>query len=180
MTDLDMSKLDEIVAPSDDQLKQVETLAKRQLAAERNVEQCAAELAEAKRALTQINENLLPEAMRACGLREFTLESGEKVMIKEAIRASISEANRPAAIQWLREHNHGAIIRTKIEASFMPGDPAVDEVSNYLDAHSIEHATRNNVHPGTLSAWAREQLENGLEIPESISYYEQRISKVVK
>jgi len=48
MTELDMSALDEVTGPSDDQLKTIVNLAKRQIAAELQVEQLKAELQKAE------------------------------------------------------------------------------------------------------------------------------------
>jgi len=66
MAELDTSELDEVVAPTDEQLTTISKLAEKQLAAELLVEQRAAELTKAKEELNKINENLLPDAMQAC------------------------------------------------------------------------------------------------------------------
>jgi hypothetical protein len=177
--DLDLSELEEIVGPTDDQLKEITALARRQLASERTVASAQDSLDEAKRNLRRINENLLPDAMAEIGMDQFKLTDGTAIDIKETIRASISEANRLAAHQWLREHNHGAIIRRSVTITFDPGeDDVFEKVTEFLDANDIEYDGRNAINHNTLTAWVRNQLREGNTVPEEISHYEQRISKV--
>jgi hypothetical protein len=176
---LDLSVLDEISGPTDSQLEEISNLANRQLAAENVVASTQGSLDEAKENLRRINENLLPEAMREIGMEKFKLSNGMEIDIKEAIRASISEANRQAAHQWLRENNHGAIIKTTITITFGPGEDQLHQmVQDYLDANNIEFDGRSTVNNNTLRGWVGNQLREGNQVPESISHYEQRISRV--
>lgn len=177
--DLDLSELETIVGPTDDQLKEITALAQRQVAAERSVTSSQGSLDEAKRNLRRINENLLPDAMAEIGMNEFKLTNGTEIAIKEAIRASISEANRLPAHQWLNENGHGAIIRRSITITFSPGEESLhDAVTEFLDEKDIEFDGRNAINHNTLTAWVRNQLREGNKVPDEIAHYEQRISKV--
>lgn len=178
MADLDVSALDGNEGPSDEQLREIAALATRQVASELHVEQLEAELAKAKENLRDISWNLLPDAMQACGIAEFKLESGARVTIKDEVYSSISEKNRPVALGWLREHNHGAIIKNNITVPLEPDQDS--ELVQFLQEHDLAFDQKQNVHNRTLQAWVKEQLRQGNEVPESISYFEQRISKVVK
>lgn len=177
--ELDLSELDEIVGPTNEQLQNITELAKRQIAAERLVSSAQGSLDEAKRNLRRINENLLPDAMTEIGMQKFTLSDGTSIDIKEAIRASISEANRPAAYQRLKEQGHEAIIRKSITITFSPGEENIyEKVIEFLDINDIDYDGRSVIHPQTLTAWVKNQLREGNPVPEEIAYYEQRISKV--
>lgn len=177
--DLDLSELEEIVGPTDDQLKEITALARRQLAAERTVSGAQESLDEAKRNLRRINENLLPDAMAEIGMDQFKLTDGTAIDVKETIRASITEANRLPAHQWLHEHGHGAIIRRSITITFSPEeDELYKTIVEYLDHIGVEYDGRNAINHNTLTAWVRNQLREGNPVPEQISHYEQRISKV--
>ena len=182
MPDLDLTELEEAIeTPSDEQLKTISKLAERQLAAEKQVEILDAELTAAKQNLQVIRENLLPDAMRGCNLEMFKTSSGAMIEIKENIYASITEANRPKALSWLRNHNHGAIIKQVLSVPFTGADKDTEkELKNILKEKDIEYETKMGVHARTLTAWVKEQLRQDNEVPDSISYYEQRISKVVK
>lgn len=177
--DLDLTGLDEVSTPSDEQLKTIAQLAKRQVAAERTVADLEASLREAKQNLTNINENLLPDAMLAIGFETFRLTDGTEIDVKESVFANISEKNRPEAHRWLKDHNHGAIIRNAITSTFGPGEEyRADIIKNLLQENEIEYEAKTSIHAGTLRAWVNEQLANSNEIPESISYYQKRVSKV--
>ena len=176
---LDLSGLDEIVGPTDEQLRNIAELAQRQIAAEKSVDSASASLDEAKRNLRRINENLLPEAMTEVNLESFRLRNGIEIDVKETIRASISEANRLAAHEWLQEHGHSAIIKKAIIVAFGPGDEKhMGLVVDFLDKIDLEFDSKSAINHNTLQAWVREQLREGNTVPDEISYYEQRISKV--
>jgi len=179
MSELDLTELDEVVTPTDDQLRTIQTLAKRQITAERTVSELEASLREAKQNLTNINENLLPDAMLAIGFETFRLVDGTEIDVKESVFASISVKNQPEAFRWLRDHNHGAIIRNAVTSTFGPGEEDKAEVmKTLLDVNDVMFESKSSVHPGTLRAWVNEQLANSNEVPESISYYQKRVSKV--
>lgn len=177
--DLDLTELDDVVGPTTEQLKEITALAHRQLSAERTVDNSQASLDEAKRNLRRINENLLPDAMTEIGMDQFRLTDGTEIDVKEAIRASISEKNRPGAYQWLHENGHAAIIRKSITLTFSPGEEALyDSVVSFLDDNNIEFDGRSAINHNTLRAWVTNQLREGNTVPDEISHYEQRISKV--
>lgn len=180
MTDLDISELEEIAGPTNEQLTSIASLANRQMAAESQVALLEEQLRAAKDNLQNISWNLLPDAMRACGLAEFKMDTGESIKIKEEVRASISEINRPVALKWLRDHKHGAIIKNNITVPLSPAEGVEQEVIQFLDQHNLQYDQKQAVNVRTLASWVKEQLAQGNEVPPSISYFEQRISKVVK
>lgn len=108
-------------------------------------------LKQEKAALKLLEETVIPEAMDEMGLEEFKDTKGRKVQSIKKIRASITKANMMEAYAWLREHDYGHIIK-KVE--------------------------KESVHPGTLGAFAREMMEEGEELPDCITIYEQRSVKV--
>jgi hypothetical protein len=176
---IDKSGLEDVVGPTDEQIRTIARLAERQLAAERQIEQLEAELAAANENHKQISWNLLPDAMRACNCEQFKLQDGTNIDVKEQTYASITEANRPIAHAWLRNNNHGAIIKNNIVIGFSPGqDESAAQVADYLEAEGIVFDTKQGVNVRTLAAWVKGQLLEDNEIPDSITYYQQRISKV--
>jgi len=181
MPELDLTALEEVRTPSDEQMKTVEALANRQLAAESTVADLENSLRLAKQNLQTINENLLPDAMLAIGFETFRLTDGTEIDVKESVFANISEKNRAEAHRWLKDHNHGAIIRNAITTTFGPGEDGKAEIlKSLLDTNEIAFEAKTSIHPGTLRAWVNEQLANSNVVPESISYYEKRVSKVKK
>jgi len=132
--------------PKDDQLKELADLATElhDLRCQiANVSSILQSLQEDERELSQVT---LPEKMKEIGMSTFSLKSGEKVSIKHKIKASLTKARKEEGFAWLRENGHGTLIK--------------------------ERVVEENVHPQTLSAFAREQLAQGKPLPECFSVYE--------
>lgn len=179
---IDTSGLTEVAAPSDTDLQTVSNLAKLQVELEGKATQLEAQLKAVQANLRKVSEDELPEAMRAVGLREIKLEDGSVIKLARKVHASISAANLSSAIGWLAQNGHAGIIRNEVKVQFGPGEDAdAVQLKTYLDSqlgHDYDH--KPTVHPQTLKAWAKEQLDKGLEIPDSISVYDQTISKISK
>lgn len=182
MAELDLSDLDEIVAPSDEQLKMVSKLADQQLALELNIEQLEAELRKTKNMHVKISQVDLPDAMAAINMSSFKLKNGASIDIKKGVDASIKVNDKPSAYEWLREHGHGAIIKHEYKIPFGAGeDEMANRLEKFLEDVLDEHQYNANtsIHTQTLRAWARAQLEEGNEIPEVIKVYEYSVAKVI-
>lgn len=131
------------------------------------VEQAQAAVAEADRlALVEI-----PAAMGT--LEQIRLGDGSVLTVKDALKASVSEANRPQAWAWLRENGHGAVIKES-ELIDLRGVPA--QVKKKLEAllakAAVTHEAIETVHPQTLMALCRELLEKGVKLPSSFSIFQ--------
>jgi hypothetical protein len=180
MADLDLSDLDEIVAPTDEQLSMVSRLADQQLALERDIEQLEAELKEKKNTYVKVSQVDLPDAMAAINMSSFKLANGASIDIKKGVDASIKVNDKPMAYSWLREHGHGAIIKNEFKVPFGAGEDALAEkLDNFLQTLDHEYNSSVSIHTQTLRAWARAQLEEGNEIPEVIKVYEYSVAKVI-
>ena len=158
------------------ELAQLALLADQQRDAELVVEEKEKELALAKKRLREINEGTLPALMDELGLETFTTQSGLKISIKEAIRASIAKKNQAAAMAWLRQHGHEKLIKHKIEVN--PSNPNEAEmIVKMLEEFSFND--NESVHAQTLAKFVREKLEAGEDIPQELfGVYRQRISKI--
>lgn len=155
--------------PTEGELSKIRALAARMQHAQQVVAQREAELKEAKAALRQIQEIDLPEAMAEVGMTDFTLDSGEKVRIKDVISASIPEANAQAAFDWLEEHNLGDLIKHNFVVPLGRGErERALELLQFLNERGIACTNKASVHPQTLSATVREQKAKGVIFPEDI------------
>lgn len=111
----------------------------------------------------------LPELMKEFDLKSFGLNDGTKIEIKEDVEANISEDNRAAAHAWLVEHGFGGLIKTQVVVAF--GRDQQEEAEALAARLREEHddvAEFANVHPQTLKAFVREQMEKGNALPESL------------
>lgn len=116
-----------------------------------------------------IAQEEIPTLMDNLGMDKITLNSGHVIAVKESVHCSIPAAKKPEAFVWMDEHGHGDLIKAAVTAKFGRGDK--DEAYNAvraLEALGVHPDLSETVHPGTLKAWARKELEAGRALPESI------------
>ena len=156
--------------PPGDKLEQVRSLADLLVSAALNVTACETQLTQAKETLRRITEDDLPELMRELSLKEITLEDGSKVSVSDEISCGISVERRPAAHAWLALNGFGGLIKSAITIEFgrEEFDAAkllVPEIERLTD-HPAE--LTEAVHPATLKAFLKEQMEAGKTPPQEL------------
>lgn len=156
-------------APSRDALAEVSQLAARQIELEDAISATEDRLKELKEDLARVRDTDLPLALSEHGLSEISMLDGSKVKVQDIVRASITAANSAAAFSWLDAHGFGDLIKHEIKASFGRGEAEVAEKAiAALLAAGAEPEGKRSVHPQTLSAFVREQLEAGVDIPRDL------------
>lgn len=161
------------------ELSQLARLAEQQAAAQSKVANLEAQLNKAREELRDIAERQVPELMDQIGIGEFKTATGLKIKIDETIRASIPKAKAPLALAWLKQNGHAAIIKRVVAVAFGKGeDEKADELLRRL-ADEFEVDDTSSVHPSTLSAFVREKLREGEEVPlDLFGVHRQRVSKI--
>lgn len=126
----------------------------------------AQQLEKAKAARLRTEREDLPMLMEELGLSELTLDSGERITLKEDVFANITEVRAAAAMRWLTENNFSGIIKTQLKVDFARAeyDEALTAL-NLLKEEGYQPELKEGVHPQTLKAFVREQLEAGTNIP---------------
>jgi hypothetical protein len=153
---------DSQITASDKQLKIVASTAQKMLTLQRKIEEAEEWVKKHKDLLRTIQEVELPNAMDACGMASFTLDSGQQVKIQQICSGSIPKAKEAEALSWLRANKFDSIIKRKIEVSLERGkDKLGEKVVAALKKMGVEVKQSETVHPQTLGAWAREILEQG-------------------
>lgn len=162
------------------ELNKLQQLIDQQAKAEAVVADLEAQLSKARESVKDLAERQVPELMDQIGITEFKTTTGLNVGIDETIRASIPKAKAPLAFAWLKQHDHAAMIKRTVSLSFGKGED--DKANNFcesLDSQSLEYDDKAAVHPATLSAFVREKLENGEEIPlDLFGVFRQRVAKI--
>lgn len=112
----------------------------------------------------------LVDAFRECGLDELKLADGTKYSLKSAYVGSISEANREAAMSWLREHRHEGIIKDVVTIPFGAGGDSEfkRQVIERLRLMEVTFDRKETVHPQTLNAFVNEQVANDPSFPKEL------------
>jgi len=160
-------------------MERLSQLAHEQQAAEVTVAQMEEGLKAAKKRLSLIADEALPELMEQLGLEDFTTSDGLKIDVKETIRANISPDNRARVFAWLKSEGKDGIIKHKVVVDFGKGnEEAAEELSEILQSHAWKYKDDKSIHAQTLSAFVREQLGEGIELPSEISVFRQRRSKI--
>lgn len=168
---------------TDEEYAMISSLAAKQVKLETELKQLEEELKEKGKELNDVRDRDLPNAMAEVGLEEVKLKSGHKISIKSEIYASISAERTDKAYAWLRGNDFGSLIKNQIIAEFGKGeDERATEAAMLLAEHGFAPTHKESVHPMTLKAFLKEQIEKGLiEVPlDLFGAYTFNRSKVTK
>lgn len=180
--DLDYSEFQDTPGPGDNIMAQLGGLAKEQLDAEAEVARLEEELRKAQEKVKDISEHRLPTLMEEAKMESFVTSDGLKITLREIIRASIPEAGSEKAFDWLEDNGQGAMIKRQFVIEFGKSeDKWADKFERDLKARKrqLNVKRKKSVHSSTLSAFIREQLEEGVPIDmRMFGAFRQRHSKV--
>jgi predicted RNase H-like nuclease (RuvC/YqgF family) len=127
---MDLTKLmEEDISPSKNSvenlnhegLKSVAEVAKNIRDKEELIFELEEKLSEEKKALFKLTDEDLPAMFLELGLNKLELADGSTVEVKQTYGASIKVDNRPAAYDWLREHDYDDIIKNTVACNFGRG-----------------------------------------------------------
>jgi hypothetical protein len=166
--------------PSDQGLSKVSRLAEELIDKEEEVKEAEARLKILKEQSRDLAERQLPDAMAEVGMAKFVLTDGSEVTVKPYYSAKIGEDKRDECFNWLQDHGHEALIKDEVSVTFNKGEhERAEEFKTQLEQQGIEYNGKMGVHPQTLTAFVREQVESGAEFPlELFNVYIGQIAKV--
>lgn len=166
--------------PSDDGLKKVSRLAEALVDKEEEIKEAEARLKILKEQQRDLAEKQLPDAMAEVGMAKFELTDGSEVTIKPYYSAKIGEDKREECFNWLLDHGHEALIKDEVSITFNRGEhDKAEEFRSQLQEQGLEYSGKMGVHPQTLTAFVKEQVESGAEFPlELFNVYIGQIAKV--
>jgi len=150
----------------DSGLQQISDLANKQVKLERKIKEMEDELKAVKDEHKQVSQVDIPEALAEVGLSEFKLKDGTKITVSPFYSASIPKDRVDEAMTWLRDNNHGDLIKNTISVDFGRGeDEAAAQLKEHLQEEGASYTDKTGVHPQTLRAFVREQVESGQNLP---------------
>lgn len=156
-------------APSRDALTEVSQLAARQIELEDAIAATEEQLKALNAELVRVRDHELPLALSEHGLSEIAMADGSRVRVQDVVRASIPKDRREEAYAWLAAQGHGDLIKHEVSASFGRGED--DQAAAAIEALrtlGLGPEDKRSVHPGTLSAFVREQIEAGNPLPNDL------------
>ena len=124
---------------------------------------------EKKKQIQHISGEVIPTMMSEMGLAELKLHDGSHLKVSTSYRATITEANKVAAFNWLRKNGLGDIIKNEISVSF--GRNEDNKAADYAElarGQGFQPTQKLKVEPMTLKALVRERLEAGKEMPTEL------------
>lgn len=166
MEPIDMEQDAKTVLPSDAGLAKVAELASLVIRLETDIAEREADINTIKERLRQVQESLLPEAMATIGVAEFKLEDGSKVTVKPFYSAKIGDDNREVCHTWLRDHGFTELIKHEIVVQVNRGkDDQAKQLAKVANELQLPFVDKEGVHPSTLTAFVKEQVEKGSDLP---------------
>lgn len=169
------------VAPAgEDALAKIARLAQSQREAAQLVERAEQALDDAKGQLKQISEVDLPELMATVGMGQIKLSDGTTVSVSDRIHARISQDNMADAHTWLNANGHGNLIKREFKVGFgRDQEEWATAFEDTLANEGVKYDRKQAVHPSTLRAFVKQQLEDGENIPEDVfGVYRQSVAKL--
>lgn len=146
-------------------LSKVSFLANELRNSEKNVADLEEMLKKAKAVSRELAERQLPDAMTELGLSELKLSDGSKLTIKDIVQASVPKGRLSEALDYLEVVGAGSLIKGEVTVEFSKGQKeAAEGLVEQLDKQGYQPAFAFSIHPQTLSAWVREQLQAGADL----------------
>lgn len=143
-----------------DKLSELTALVRELETAEVEVAEAEQQLALRKERLRGLVEHKIPELMLELKQPILHTSDGRKITVKDVVRATLPEANRPKGFEWLLKNGHGGLIKRTVEVAF----PAVKgaEAEALLGKLGTEFGQNvrqvMKVEPSTLTSFVKKQL----------------------
>ena len=122
-----------------------------------------------KEEMNRLSGEVIPTMMSEMGLSELKLQDGSHLKVATSYKASITEANKESAFNWLRDNGLGDIIKNEILVSFGRNeDNKAADYAALAEERGFQPTQKLKVEPMTLKALVRERLEAGKSMPTEI------------
>ena len=106
------------------------------------------------------------------------MQDGSSVEVKTNYSATITQANKEKAFNWLRENDLGDIIKNELTVSFGRNeDNKAAEYAELAKGQGYQPTQKLKVEPMTLKALVRERIEAGKECQRKFSMYSLEIKQ---
>jgi len=150
----------------DEQITGIAALARRAKSLEKEIEDSEETLKGLKDKYRKLTEEAIPEALAELGMSSFRMEDGSSIDVKPFYSASITEARRAEAFQWLRDHGFDDIIKNTVSVRFGRGeDELCNRLLSTLGQQGFPAEQAEKVEASTLKAWVKERVVRGEEFP---------------
>ena len=169
MSSIDFEKDQENVLQKTTSLQSLADQVERLEGVSSEIEDVEARLKLLKQKHEHISGEVIPTMMSEMGLAELKLQDGSHLKVSTSYRATITEANKEAAFNWLRNNGLGDIIKNEISVSFGRNeDNKAADYAALAQERGYQPTQKLKVEPMTLKALVRERLEAGKTMPTEL------------
>lgn len=159
--------------PTKDQLAKLQNLINEKDFIEQHIVALDDQIHEYRSTLKQIVETDIPLLLAEYNIRDITMLDGRKLTVKEIITCSIPKDKRHAAFRWLEANGFGSLVKNQFIVAFGKGESTrANSFRTMLQNLGLPSESQESIHPQTLKAFVKEQLEAGRPLPdELINWY---------
>ena len=149
-----------------DEVKEISEACNKLTSQNQKVETIQKSLEEAEEEARRLSEEVIPTLMQQAGVSSIKLDNGTSVEVSPYYYAKISEDKKVEAFKWLRENDHGDLIKNNVSVSFGKGeDSNAVNLKSELEAKGLVVDQKQDVHWQTLRGFVKEQIEKNKTIP---------------
>jgi hypothetical protein len=129
----------------------------------------AKELEDMSKELLKLRQTTIPDLMQELGLKEVAFEDGRTLSVGDYVNVKLPEDKNPS-FDWLAEHGHGALVTCNVAAMMDRSDSAtkLKKAMKILKDGGFDVEVKQSLHPSRLKAFVKQQLKEGIELPESL------------
>lgn len=134
----------------------------------------------------KLSREEIPSILNELNMAEIKLTTGEKITVKDEIKASVNEANRRKLMEEMAKieaefrgiefedalYNVKGLFKEKLISDFDA------ELESELIQKGIGFDHKIDIHYQTLNKYVRDNLDQGLPIPESLSVFTYQETKI--
>lgn len=143
-------------------LKQLTALCEKLVELKKKFAEDEAALAELKKKVFKMEQDDIPTAMQEAGLESMKLSDGSSVDVVPDFHCGISAARMKDAVNWLMKTKNQGIIKVNVSVDFDRGDiKSAAALAKKNEGAVVKHS----IHPATLKAFLREEMEKGHKVP---------------
>jgi len=169
MSTIDFEKDQEQVLDKTTNINKLADKIKEMQALQQQLEIQEEALKQKKKDIEHISGEVIPTMLSEMGLSFLKLQDGSSVEVKTNYSATITQANKEKAFNWLRENGLGDIIKNEISVSFGRNeDNKAADYANLAKGQGFEPRQKLKVEPMTLKALVRERIEAGKDMPTEL------------
>ena len=163
--EIEKDTLKAVSIPKDKELAKVGVLINKLQKMQETYQKQEDELKKFNQEILEMETRVLPDIMMELGVAEFTNTDGIKIMIKPFVSAHISKDKLEDAHTWLRKNGHGDLIKHLVSVDVGKKENDANQAISALSSLGLEPIDKEQVHPQTLKAFVREQVESGKPFP---------------